>query len=33
MTLSEIYATGLKNKELAMLLKENGYSLIDFSIG
>lgn len=29
MTLAEIYATGLKDKELAMLLKANGWSMID----
>jgi hypothetical protein len=29
MTLSEIYATGAKNEELAKLLRDNGWSMID----
>lgn len=30
MTLREIYETGLKDKELATLLYENGWTIIDF---
>lgn len=29
MALSEIYATGAKNEELAKLLRDNGWSMID----
>ena len=31
MTLNEIYETGLKDSELAQLLRENGWSIIDLS--
>lgn len=31
MTLSQIYATGVKDAELAKMLEENGYSMVDFS--
>lgn len=30
MMLSEIYATGAKDEKLAKLLRENGWSMIDF---
>ena len=29
MTLKEIYETGLKNKELGKLLKDNGWGMLD----